>query len=250
VQTLKYADWTVFITLLLLGAGLWRLPSRKNRTVWLLRLGWLFLFLVSWSPFATLLMGLLEWQVPERPASNPGAQAIVVLAGGVLAVEPREPPQPMPAFSTQVRTMHAAWLYQHGWKLPVVVAGGPSGFGVTLADVMEDLLRREGLPADAIWKEGSSSSTYENARNVAAILMPKGIRSIVLVTEAYHMPRAVRLFRHAGFTVTASACAYRTREFQNRWDDWLLLAPKSMLMCEEAVHETLSFTWSWMSGKL
>ena len=249
LSALRYADLTTFLVLFLLGLGLWRQRREKGLGVWLLRGGWTVLFLISWYPFAALMMGTLEWQSPVRPGSNPGVQAMVVLSGGLKFSEPPEPAV-MEDFTTGIRCRHAAWLYSHGWQVPVIVSGGDAGRGMTYARLMEAILRKEGIPAEAIWKEDAASSTYDSAWYVQRILQPKGIRRILLVTEAYHMPRAAALFRRAGFDVVASPCSFRTKEFYGDWQDWLLLSPRYSSMCESALHEWLAFIWSKARGRL
>jgi uncharacterized SAM-binding protein YcdF (DUF218 family) len=46
-----------------------------------------------------------------------------------------------------------------------------------------------------------SRDTAENARHMARLLLPQGVRRITLVTDAWHMPRAAAEFRRAGFHV-------------------------------------------------
>jgi uncharacterized SAM-binding protein YcdF (DUF218 family) len=247
--TLRYLEWGIFLLWFTLGWVLWRQRRDRRPGKWALCAAWAALFLYSWKPCATLLIGLLEWQAPIRPATNPGAQVMVVLSGALNVVNPPEP-SVFAAFSTDVRCRHAAWLYHHGWRMPVVPSGGAAGPGFTYAAVMDKALQQEGLPAEDIWIEDRSQSTYESARYTADLLHSKGIRRILLVTEAYHMPRAVRLFRRAGLEVIASPCAYRTRDFHGSWQDWLILAPKSMSMNEEALHEGLALLYSWAWGRL
>lgn len=249
MSTLRYAEWGVFLLLFALGWLAWRQRRLRGPEPWIVRAALLALFLYSWLPCSTLLMGLLERRAPQRPAANPGAEAMVVLAGGLLRNEPGEPGV-LPDVSTNVRCRHAAWLYYHGWRMPVIPSGGPAGPGYSFAGVMADLLQKEGLPAANIWQEDRSTSTYDSARFTAQMLQAKGIRHILLVTEAYHMPRAIRLFRHAGLQVTAAPCAYRTREFEGAWADWLLLGPKSMTMNEQFLHESLATLWAWASGRM
>lgn len=47
------------------------------------------------------------------------------------------------------------------------------------------------------WQEGESRDTRENAARTVALLREQGVRHIVLVTHAYHMPRASRAFRQS-----------------------------------------------------
>jgi len=52
------------------------------------------------------------------------------------------------------------------------------------------------------WLEGRSSSTAENARYTAEMLGGDGIGHVALVSQAWHLPRAVAEFERAGLSVT------------------------------------------------
>jgi uncharacterized SAM-binding protein YcdF (DUF218 family) len=73
---------------------------------------------------------------------------------------------------------------------------------------MRNVLREQGVPDALIWTEEQSRSTHEAAVSVTAMLRQKGIRRIVLVTEAYHMPRAEGSFRREGLTVAPAPCRF------------------------------------------
>jgi uncharacterized SAM-binding protein YcdF (DUF218 family) len=66
---------------------------------------------------------------------------------------------------------------------------------------MAALLKWMGVPEEAIWQQGRSHNTYEDALYSAEILREKGVRRILLVTSAWHMPRSVKLFEAQGFQV-------------------------------------------------
>ena len=61
------------------------------------------------------------------------------------------------------------------------------------------------------WRDETSNSTQENARNSYSILSAAGIKRIYLVTHALHMPRAKHAFESAGFTVVPAPTRYATR---------------------------------------
>ncbi|MET0382743.1 MAG: YdcF family protein [Burkholderiaceae bacterium] len=64
------------------------------------------------------------------------------------------------------------------------------------ADVMAEVARTEfGLPLR--WIENRSRDTRENALNTVPLLRAAGVRTIVVVTNGWHMPRAMREFRAA-----------------------------------------------------
>ena len=122
--------------------------------------------------------------------------------------------------------------------MPVVTSGGRQGDRV-MAEIMRDALVEEGVPREKIWLEGDSDSTQENAAFSAKLLLPRGIRRIVLVTEAYHMLRAERDFRREGFEVDPSPCAYRSAEFDRRWVGWIPNA-RAITINENTLHEWLA----------
>ena len=71
--------------------------------------------------------------------------------------------------------------------------------------------RRSGLPHDRVVAEEQSRNTVENAVFSRLIADPKPGERWLLVTSAYHMPRAIAAFRAAGFPVEAYPVDWRTR---------------------------------------
>ncbi len=68
-----------------------------------------------------------------------------------------------------------------------------------IAETMAEFLIDHGIsPADVI-VEGHSTDTHENAVEVARILQQRGIRRVVVVSAAKHLPRAERCFRSQGY---------------------------------------------------
>ena len=58
------------------------------------------------------------------------------------------------------------------------------------------------------WQEGRSRTTWENAQFSAEVLLPEGIKRVVVVTQAWHMPRAVWSFQKAGFEVVSAPVGF------------------------------------------
>ncbi|HKE18909.1 MAG TPA: YdcF family protein [Kofleriaceae bacterium] len=134
---------------------------------------------------------------PRRVASSPGpADAIVVLGAplrgdGTLSRLAEE------------RVRVAVELYRRGLAPVVCVAGGhcPPGFEHTLAEAegAARWLRAAGVPDSALRVDRESASTRENAARAAALLLPEGRRRVWLVTQPFHLRRALYYFRRAGF---------------------------------------------------
>ena len=73
-----------------------------------------------------------------------------------------------------------------------------------------------------IWTETASQTTRENARHSAGILAEHSVDAIVLVTDAGHMPRAVRAFRETGLRVTPAPTAHYAESVHPlSLDSWL-----------------------------
>ena len=198
------------------------LPSRTRRVAQsLVLLGVAWLWFWSTPAISEALQARLEAEYPVTRAEDlPRADAIVVLGG---AMAPPSPGMPYPDLGSAAdRVWHAARVFRAG-KAPLVLASGGSDAQVTHvpeSEVMAGLLRELGVPASAILQERASRNTRENAQLSAAVLRPKGVRSILLVTSALHMARARAEFERAGFQVVPAA----TDQMQPKWagiQEWL-----------------------------
>jgi uncharacterized SAM-binding protein YcdF (DUF218 family) len=72
---------------------------------------------------------------------------------------------------------------------------------------MQTVLERE-FGIRPRWIEERSNTTAENARFSAAILAPLGLTQVLLVTDAFHMPRARHAFAVAGLAPVAAPTGY------------------------------------------
>ena len=147
---------------------------------------------------------LLPAEPPLRLEQMRGVQAIVVLGGGVLPEAPEYGAAQLNG-ATLSRLRYGAWLHRKT-GVPLAVAGGVGWNANTSNPVPEGTIARriakEDFGVEARWIEDESRDTAENAQRMAEILLPQGVRRIALVTEAYHMQRAVGHFRARGFQVT------------------------------------------------
>src|SRR5258708_22240943 len=74
----------------------------------------------------------------------------------------------------------------------VIVSGGnPRRHEATEADTYLAWLLRKGVPRTNIILENRSLTTYENAKYVAPILEHEHYDSLILITSAHHIPRAL-----------------------------------------------------------
>ena len=159
----------------------------------------LFVFGNRWV--ALSLARSLEWRYLP-PQETPHTEVIVVLAGGTQSAQ-------FPRQITEIngagdRIIYAAHLYHEGASEKILLSGGRIDWlarGAEPTDDMAEILTMLGIPQEALLYEPDSRNTYENAVKSYTLLEPMGIKRIILVTSAAHMPRAVALFEHQGFEV-------------------------------------------------
>lgn len=157
----------------------------------------------------------LEWRnLPQ--GDLPTTDAIVVLGGGIL---PREEPRPdLEVMEGGDRTLYAAKLYQQQKAPLILVTGGRikwHGEQYPESRDMAALLRRLGVPNKAIFQEPNSLNTYQNAVFSKAILDRRDVHKILLVTSAFHMPRAKAVFQKQGFEVIPAPTDFRITQINS-----------------------------------
>lgn len=169
-------------------------------------------------------------------------QALVVIGGGVdKSAEEYQSPVTV-GFRTLIRVRYAAKL---AWELglPILVSGG-SVLGrdcASEASLMAEVLENE-FKTPVAWLEDQSRNTAENARFSREVLGEYGIDKIVLVTQAYHMPRALTEFRKAGFEVLPAPTAFIGHGAELNVLDWLP-SPLALMNSFLLAHEAIGMLW-------
>ena len=167
------------------------------------------LLALSLPAVAMLLMDRLEPPPLSNSRATAGAGAIVILAGGLSFSAPEWGGSTVNAPTLQ-RLRYGAALARET-RLPILVSGTAARAETAgEAALMRDMLRDEfGLPPR--WVEGESRDTAGNAVLSARMLAAERIGTVVLVTSAFHMPRAQRVFEQAGLRVIAAPTGYLGR---------------------------------------
>lgn len=160
--------------------------------------------------FSSYLVASLERRfLPIPVAESPSADAIVILGGCVGAAD--YPRVEVDLTDASDRVLQAARLYRAG-KAPIVIATGGMIKWIRSkmpeAHSISHLLQEWGVPASAIIMETGSQNTYQNAVNTKRLLDGQGLKTVLLVTSAMHMPRALATFRTAGIKAISSPTDY------------------------------------------
>jgi uncharacterized SAM-binding protein YcdF (DUF218 family) len=104
-----------------------------------------------------------------------------------------------------------------------------------------------GVPMDRITLVGHSRDTYENALFTKRLINPSVQERWLLITSAWHMPRAVGCFRKVGFPVAPWPVDYRTSgRVESRFHDSI---PKGLRQTDIAVREYAGLVAYFLSGR-
>ncbi|MEI6871337.1 MAG: YdcF family protein [Verrucomicrobiota bacterium] len=150
------------------------------RRIWMPRL--LLAVVMFWSLCALLLDGWGKTRVPH------GSYTVIIVAGCRVYPDGR----PSPALEWRVRKAVEMWKQKAAPG--IVFTGGVGQYPPAEAEASARLAESLGVPRAAMVLEDQSTSTLENARNAAAKLEEAGKARVLLVTDAYHVFRARRLF--------------------------------------------------------
>ena len=155
----------------------------------------------------------------------PNADAIVLLGGGIGKNDKMVYPEMSDGAD---RVWHAARLWKAG-KAPVVLVSGSNDLESTVP-----LLLDLGVRRDAIVVDNESRNTYENSRFTERMLNESGSahHKILLVTSAWHMPRASGNFLKTSLEVVPAACdfcAYNAFYGARYFWNWVAPSADSML---------------------
>ena len=212
--------------------------------------GIVLLLIAGMTSLGTALLLPLENRFPQWNAAGGPPDGIVVL-GGVLNPYISRQRHDI-AFGPSVdRLIAAVDLARQYPAARIVFSGGNSSLifpGLAEADVAVRFLEHSGVPSERIVLDRAARNTMENAVNARELAAPKPGERWLLVTSASHMPRAIGLFRAAGFPVEAYPVDWRT----GGWHD-VSAIPDLFLgeigILDFAAHEWVGLLIDWMMGR-
>ncbi|MFC3323291.1 YdcF family protein [Mesorhizobium cantuariense] len=213
-------------------------------------LAFLILALSAWTSLGAMMLNPLEERF-QRPSLPEKVDGIVVLGGGFegainLARGGYE------LNSGGDRMVETAILARRFPAAKVIVSGGTGELfleGEGDAATAPRLLTALGVTADRLILENKSRNTYENAVFTKELVTPKPGETWLLVTSAFHMPRAKALFDKAGFATVPWPVDYRTsgREGIGLFRD---NPADSLQATTMAIREWIGLIAYWLSGRI
>jgi uncharacterized SAM-binding protein YcdF (DUF218 family) len=238
--------------LLLSGiVGVLLLRTRLARTGWWVTAVSLFaLATIGLSPLGNALIIPLEQRFPPPDESRDPPDGIVIL-GGAVSADISDARNVQALNEAAERMTVAVALVRRYPNVRAIFTGGSGNLvydGNESAGAMR-LFESLGVPPGRIMTEDKSRNTYENAVFTKRIVDPKPGERWYLVTSAYHLPRAVGVFRQAGFPVIGYPVDWRTRGPQDMLRPFSVLG-EGIRRTDLAVKEWAGLLVYWLTGRL
>lgn len=212
------------VTLIVLAFILSWFVKKRRQTFFWVGMGLLLLFTNLFISNA-----LLRWweDEPVSIESLSHYDVGIVLGGITLDKEPRDRVHTSGAAD---RILHAVHLYRLGKIDKILVSGGTGKIiedEVKEAVLLKRLLILSKVSEEDIMVEDASRNTYENALYSKNLLSQQGEveQQYLLITSAFHMPRAKACFDKVGLDVDTFSADFRTDEHKFTPD--VLLIPSS-----------------------
>lgn len=199
---------------------------------------------VGWSPLGNILILPLEQRFPSWNSSHGTPDGLVVL-GGAITPDVSAARGVVALNEAAERITAAAALARRYPNARIIYSGGSNA---VLADRIPEApfavqeLEALGVAHDRITAEEQSRNTIENAVFSRLLAQPKPGERWLLITSAYHMPRAMAAFRAAGFAVEAYPVDWRTRGPIDAGRPFAALS-EGLRRTDEAAHE-----WAGLLG--
>ena len=226
------------------------LLGRRKLALWLLCPAAAALLAISVMPVGQWLLLPLENRFPAAAEPPAEVDGIVALGGGIdLAISERRGVATFrDAAERFITLVELARRYPNA---RVVFSGGRGWLAdasLSEADVVREFLRRHGLDERRVVLEDRARNTYENAKLAKSLAAPAAGERWLLVTSAFHMPRAVGAFRQVGWPVIPYPVDYRTSgaidllavpDAASRWAE-----------LDEAIRSWLGLAAYWLTGRI
>ena len=197
----RIIELTIFppgIFILLGLTGLWLTRRYRRAGNLLLVLTFSMLWLVSTPWFSYHLLNSLQDQYPDLPELPADADSIIVLSGGVTVSG-----DDYKLADASFERLHTAAMLAKKSGLPVIMTGGKVwGARQSEAALMADVLKND-FAVSTVLIEEDSKTTWEHPLYLKPLLVEHGFQKPVIVTHAWHMPRAIFSFQQHELDVLA-----------------------------------------------
>jgi uncharacterized SAM-binding protein YcdF (DUF218 family) len=202
------------------------------------------------SPLGNALIIPLEQRFPPWDDTRGPPEGIVVL-GGAITPDVSAARNDVALNEAAERATAAVALARRYPDARIIYSGGTGALiyrGGSEAASAVRLFESLGIPHARIIAEEQSRNTVENAVFSQLLAMPQPGERWLLVTSGYHMPRAMGVFRRAGFPVEAYPVDWRTRGPQDALRPFSTLG-SGLERTDTAAREWVGLLVYWLTGR-
>ena len=239
------------LALCVAGLALLWFTRRQKAGKLLTTVGVVLLTLSSYGFVSDLLIGRLERQNSPLILSTqadlktqPPIKWIVVLGGGNLS-DTRRPGKSYLTAASLFRVVEGIRIYRESPGARLIVSGGPTNNAIPEAETMAQVAESLGVPKQDVVLDPVSKDTEAQAHRIQEMVNGE---QFILVSSAYHLPRALSLFRSLGLNPLAAPVDYRTGN-QGPGPDAFFPGALNVRKSELAIHEDLGLIWYRLRGR-
>ena len=206
--------------------------------------------------FAFLTIGIIAWGLSISPVSdmllrplesgivipkNPSGDVIIILGAGTNIEKPGPLGKGTPSLIMLPRLMAGARLHKN-LGIPILISGqGDSRDVNATKTIMSLYMKALGVSAGKIIIENKSRNTYENAVFSVKICRDKRFEKPILVTDAYHMKRAVLCFQDEDLNTLPFPSGFET--WNGKRYTWVSFLPGDFRSASIALREYLGLLY-------
>ncbi len=237
-----------FLLALLLGLLLSATRFARTGRV-LVSLAVVFALMVTFVPVGPYMLKTLEERFPAPKSLPDKIDGIVVLGGVINPVMSKTYDRVVIGGAVERITVSAALAKKYP-AARLIYSGGSGSLtdrDIREADFVADLYQEMGVSKNRLLLEREARNTWENAKYTMEMVTPKPDDNWILVTSAFHMPRAVGAFRRVGWETIPYPVDFNTKQelsFPSPLDFAIGISSIS-----HALHEWTGLFAYWLTGK-
>ena len=208
--------------------------------------------LCAFSPLGNLLLYPLESRFPPSSAAQGVPPDGIVVLGGPIDAD-LSVAHDMPVIRSAPDRIVAAAALAHKYpNAKIIFSGGSPNLidnDARESDYAAAIFESLGVDKARLVMDRRSRNTYENAVFSKELAAPKADERWLMVTSAYHMPRAIGLFRKAGFAVEPYPVDWRVGHSAADILAFTPFATDGLERTDVAVREWIGLLAYWVAGR-
>ena len=245
---------TLCLILMVCGLFLLWFTKRQKSGRIMVTMGAIFMVALSYGTISDSVLMPLERTFPpllteKLPAPVPLEQKVkwIVVLGGGHTSDPGLPVTSQISFESLARLTEAVRLYRILPGTKLILSGGAVFDPVSNARIYFKTARIMDVPARDLVLSEQARDTIEEAHFIRQIV---GRDPLILVTSAFHMPRATALFKKQGMDPIPAPAAFLVKRRPQSIPSDFYPSAEALYKTQMIVHEYLGMAWSRLRGRI